>query len=462
MRQSIIVFIIIVFNVLASGQDNIFSYQEYIDLVVKNHPMILQAGLLDQKSEAYRLKARGGFDPTLSADYDEKSFSNTNYYRKLDGKLKVPTWYGIDVQAGYERTSGQFLNDENFLPNQGLLSAGISVPIGRGLFFDERRKMVEEAKLIAQENTLKQTEIVNKVMFSANKAYVNWQLNYYNILVTERARDISLQTFQNTRAAFIEGDKTAVDTLEYQLYLDSRTAAILKAEQDYYIATQELNLQLWQEGVIPLELEDDVIPEDIDTDLWLELITTYRLDFENQAAQVTQIQQLDIEGDKLQLDRRLFKENLKPDLDINLNPLLRLDNSNQLLSYTLDDYKVGASFYYPILNRKARGDLKIIDIAQQELQLEQSNLLQNIKLRATALTNNLNSLEDQLTLAEKNEITAARLLEAETIKFNIGESSLFILNIREQSKLNYELKKLKVIKEILYNRAEFMNVLQVY
>jgi len=462
MRHIIIIFLFTLCNFGADGQDNIFSYEEYIDLVVNNHPMILQAELLDQKSEAYRLKAKGGFDPTLAADYNEKSFDEKNYYRILDSKLKVPTWYGIDVQAGYERTSGEFLNQENFLPGTGLLSAGISVPIGRGLFFDERRKMVEEAKLIAQENTLKQTEIINKVMFSANKAYVNWQLNFFNIIVTERARDISLQTFQNTRAAFIEGDKTAVDTLEYQLYLDSRTAAILKAEQDYFIATQQLNLQLWQDGMIPLELEDDIIPEEIDTDLWIELITTYRLDFENQAAQVTQIQQLDIESNKLQLDRRLFKENLKPELDINLNPLLRLDNNNQFLSYTLDDYKVGASFYYPILNRKARGDLKIIDIAQQELQIEQSNLLQNIKLQATALTNNLNSLEEQLSLAAKNEVTAAQLLEAETIKFNIGESSLFILNIREQSKLNYELKKLKVIKEILYNRAEFMNVLQVY
>ena len=462
MRHIIITVFLTLSSLLAVGQDQILSYEEYIDLVYKNHPMILQAELLDQKSDAYKLKARGGFDPTLAADYNEKSFDDKNYYRELYSKLKVPTWYGIDVQAGYERSSGEFLSDDNFLPPQGLLSAGISVPLGRGLFFDERRKMVQEAKLIAQANTLKQTEIINKVMFSANKAYVNWQLHYYNIIVTERARDISLQTFENTRAAFIEGDKTAVDTLEYQLYLDSRTAAILKAEQDYYVATQELNLQLWQDGMIPLEIEDNIIPEEIDTDLWIELITTYRLDFENQAAQVTQIQQLDIEGDKLQLDRRLLKENLKPDLNINLNPLLRLDNANQFLSYTLDDYKVGASFYYPILNRKAKGDLKLIDIEQQELQIDQSNLLLNIKLQAKALTNSLNSLEEQLSLAAKNEVTAAQLLEAETIKFNIGESSLFILNIREQAKLNYELKKLKVIKEIFYNRAEFMNLMQVY
>jgi len=444
------------------GQGTILSYEEYIDIVQKNHPLVIQAKLLDEKSDAYKLKAKGELDPTIGGAYYQKSFDDKNYYRQFDGKLKIPTWYGIDFEAGYEYNDGDFLNEEGTLPVNGLLNAGISVPLGRGLFFDERRRVIEEAKLIAEENTLKQKEIYNKLMFSANKAYVNWQVQYNNILVFNRARDISFETFNNTKSAFEVGDKTAVDTLEYKLYLDSRTADILKAEQDYYIATQELNLQLWDDGVVPLELEDDVLPESINTELWSETIDLASLEYQEAVSQVTQVRQLDIEGDRLHLDKRLFKENLKPTIDVKFNPLLRINDNNRFLAYTTDDFKLGAALYYPILNRKTKGELKLIDIEQQQLQLDQKNLLQDLRLYAAALYNNLISLEEQRSLAAQNEITAAQLLEAEYIKFDIGESSLFLLNAREQAKLGYELKKLKTIKEILYNKAEFMFVLQTY
>ncbi len=462
MKRIYIIIISILYSFSIYSQGTVLSYEEYIDIVQKNHPLVMQAKLLDEKSDAYKLKAKGQLDPSIGGEYYQKSFDDKNYYRQLDGKLKIPTWYGIDFEAGYEYNDGDFLNEEGTLPVNGLLNAGISVPLGRGLFFDERRRIIEEAKLIAQENTLKQKEIYNKLMFSANKAYINWQLQYNNILVYKRARDISFETFTNTKSAYEEGDKTAMDTLEYKLYLDSRTADILKAEQDYYIATQELNLQLWDDGVIPLELEDDVLPEDINTELWEDTMDIAKLEYREAVNQVTQVKQLDIEGDRLQLDKRLFKENLKPTIDVKFNPLLRINDNNRFLAYTTDDFKLGAALYYPIFNRKTKGELKLIDIEQQTLQLEQKNLLQDLRLYVAALYNNLISLEEQLTLAAQNEITAAQLLDAEYIKFNIGESSLFLLNAREQAKLGYELKKLKAIKEILYNKAEFMFVLQTY
>jgi hypothetical protein len=74
----------------------------------------------------------------IEVDFDKKQFKDTEYYSILNSSFKIPTWYGIEIKAGFDQNEGYYLNPENTVPNAGLTSLGISVPLGQGLFINQR------------------------------------------------------------------------------------------------------------------------------------------------------------------------------------------------------------------------------------------------------------------------------------------------------------------------------------
>ena len=53
---------------------NTLSLSEYLSYVKNYHPIVKQANLVINTSEAELLKARGAFDPKIEVDFDEKLF----------------------------------------------------------------------------------------------------------------------------------------------------------------------------------------------------------------------------------------------------------------------------------------------------------------------------------------------------------------------------------------------------
>ena len=105
----------------------ILRFDEYLGYVKKFHPIVKQAELVIDESQAKLLKSRGAFDPKFEVDYDRKKFSGTEYYDKLNGMFKIPTWYGIELKATFEENSGDYLNPEGFVTDDGLYSAGVKM-----------------------------------------------------------------------------------------------------------------------------------------------------------------------------------------------------------------------------------------------------------------------------------------------------------------------------------------------
>ena len=94
----------------------------------------------------------------------------------------------------------------------------------------------------------------------------------------------------------------------------------------------------------------------------------------------------------------------------------------------------------PILLRKERGDLRMMElkIQETELAIKQKNLELNNKAQANI--NECVLTAEQLKLYTETVKQYEQLLEAEKQIFNAGESSLFMINAREISYLNAKIK----------------------
>jgi outer membrane protein TolC len=119
-----------------------------------------------------------------------------------------------------------------------------------------------------------------------------------------------------------------------------------------------------------------------------------------------------------------------PKLDLSYN---YLSEPSYIDNYRFEDYKIGVNFSFPLFLRKERGSLKLTDLKIQDsefgLQFERKNLENKIKAQQQEIT----SLQTQKDYNNRLVKDFTTLLTAEDRLFEMGESSLFIINSRENS-----------------------------
>ena len=144
------------------------------------------------------------------------------------------------------------------------------------------------------------------------------------------------------------------------------------------------------------------------------------------------IRKVDNSIDMLNLENRLQREQFKPQLDLKYNTLVNLEDRGSDPSFSLNDYKYGIAFVLPILNRKTRGEVRLNEAIIDQNNLERTHYLATLETKYDALLDVYQVQSDQLFTIEEKIRNSTSLYEAEVLKFGIGESSIFLLNMRER------------------------------
>jgi len=99
----------------------------------------------------------------------------------------------------------------------------------------------------------------------------------------------------------------------------------------------------------------------------------------------------------------------------------------------------------PILLRKERGQLKIANLKIKEVKLDSKLMLANLSYEVSTALNEWNITVNQVNLYTQTVSDYHNLLLGEQQLFNIGESSLFMVNSREMGYINAELKLIEIL-----------------
>lgn len=430
-RVFLSIFLLLSVSSYAQNINIVFGPDVYLYYVKNFHPIAKQSQLILDNAKANLLSARGGFDPKLYSSLDEKNFDDKNYYSFLDAGLKVPTWYGLEFNAGFQQNAGVNLNPENLVPYNGLAQVGFSANLLQGLYIDERRTALKKAKLFNQYSIYDQQSLLNELILDAMQAYWNWVSAYHQLNIQTQAADLALVRFQNIRSSYQLGDNPAIDTLESYIQYQNRFYAKIEAEQNLRDKRLMLSTFLWYEDNKPLELSDSVKAPEINNQKLLSMVDSII----NTAIQINDehplIKQYEFKLKDLELDRKLNAERLKPNLDFKYNFLNEPVNSIPWDGLNSQNIKWGLSFSYPLLLRKERGNLQ-----KTKIKIKENTWLRDLK--RYDLQNKSNSIQQELinTQRQLNLYTSVvennrRMLDAEINKFNNGESSVFLINSRE-------------------------------
>lgn len=427
----LVLFISSVFNL--SAQDSLvqpFAYSEFIQIVTTHHPIAIQANLKGAEGDFYVKKAKGGFDPKLYGDLSQKYFDKKQYYSYLNAGLKVPTWFGIEAFAGYNENDGFRLNDESYTPINGLWSAGVSVNLGKGLFIDERRAELKQAAFINSSTALESSIIMNQLVYDASIAYLEWNKAYQKLKLYEKSIENITERFDNTLQSVLLGDKPALDTLKISIQLQDRTIKLEQSKVDLLNKTNQLNIFLWQDGIIPLEITNKLTPQ-------LDIIVIEN-DFsvENHPEILMANNNISIS----EIDFRLKKEALKPTVQLKYNALANDNGDGIAESYNVANYQWGASVSYPIFTRKERANVKLTELKIDQNKAKLAFKKETVEYKYESAKNQLNSYTVQLDLQRNAVVLYDRLLMAEQTLFDQGESYMFLVNTRDNNLIESELK----------------------
>ena len=365
-----------------------FSFNEFLGYVKKYHPLVKQADLKINEAQANLMQARGAFDPKIDVDFNEKQFKDNNYYSILNSSFKIPTWYGIELKAGFDNAEGIYVNPENTLPNSGLTSFGISIPVGQGFFINQRMADIRKAKIAQNLNSAERNLQAIEVLYEASISYTNWKRSFDEVKLYENYLENAKIRYNGVSQLITQGDKPAIDSIEAGIIVTTRQLNLEDAKLKLTKAKLDLSNYLWLENNIPLELKDELQPEKILGSTIKETLQINELDnfdIENHP----KIKALDAKIGILKVEKQLKANALLPKLDVSYN---YLSEPSAIDNYRMQDYKIGLNFSIPIFLRKERAGLKLAKLKIQDsefsLQFERKNLENKLKSQQQEIIQN--------------------------------------------------------------------------
>ena len=431
-RTGITLLLLLMVAPLSAQVPVVLTREAFVRLVLENHPMARQAALRPELGAMAVRSARGGFDPMATVDYDEKLYDDKTYFQLFDAGLKVPTWFGVELFAGFQENSGDLLDPQAFTPSDGLLKVGGQLSLGQGLFIDQRRATLRRSEAYLRATQAERIQMLNDLLLQALSDHTDWVAAYRALEVSNNAVTLATIRLDAIRGSWRGGDRAAIDTLEAYLQVQDRQMRQQQADLAFRNAGLRLSDHLWDADQRPLELQPNVVPEptDLTSPLTFTLADTSiarAIDAHPLLAQASaRIEQLDI-------DRRLRSEYLKPELDLKYQWLGDGGAANDAENVTLlgEGYQFGVGFKMPLFLRRERGELSLakLRLTDANLGLERDRL--RIRNRINARLNDIAVFGSQVQLGGEMVVNNERLLGGELQRFEAGESSLFLVNARE-------------------------------
>lgn len=445
-------FLLVLISVLGKSQNNLqLSYDSFLLNVLQNNPLAKRAENEKKYADVQYKAARGNYDPILSGNYEQKQFNGSNYFTTLNSEVKQPIYTSQYLKFGYDYGNGSYLNPENSTLPNGLPYVGIEVGVLQGLFIDKRRAEVIKTKEYLNYYDAEKRIQLNSLLFEASQCYFDWLFSLKQMALNNYFMQVAKQRLTGIESLATIGEKPSVDTIEAAIFYQTRFLDFQSALIDNQKSINEISSFNWQNNNPSLVTEYFLATDSLE--LYFNKAKALLIESLYQnipsnpiLSKYSSLQKV------LEIDNRLKKEMIKPNLNIKYNFLS--NNATSINpSFSNNNYKFGLNLSFPLFLRNPTYEYKLATIKSQNNNLELLNKTNELNFKINAFKKTIDILAEQLQNAERSTKYNKILVEAEKLKFSNGESTLFMLNTRENKWLESEIKfaeyKLKFIKTVL-------------
>lgn len=434
----------------ASGgllQAQVLQQSDIEESVRRSYPPLLAAFQEITQADAEVLAAKGKFDLKLKGRGENNAFG---YYENRVGEVGAEqpiSWGGIDLFGGWRIGDGKFPVYEGKYETRsgGEYKVGARVPLIQDHGIDTRRADLKKSRIGQQTAELSVEQQRLAIMNSAIQRYWLWVAAGNRLMLARNVLDIAQnrQTLLETSAN--AGQIPAIDAVDNRKAILQRQGQVIEATRALQAAALDLSLFYRDAAGQPIIPTVDQLPKNVmrspvtspdDINASLALALQKRPDAQRISTQLA----------AAEVDLKLAKNQKLPELDlITTYTTERGDSADVRRGPT--EFRAGINFNMPLQRRTAEGKIratesKIAALKQKE-QYARDSIREEVQDAISALTTVLQRVD----IAQQELDVAKQLEAAERTKFDFGEGTLFLLNLREQATLEAAVKNVTALAD---------------
>ncbi len=430
----------------------------FLQQVIRNHPLLKLAQLRQEAATARRLEKQGSFDPVMTAGSGFKRFNSSAQLGRVqevvESRFSVDflTRYGIRIATGVKQAIGDIRTPVSPTGEAGEYFVDFTLPLFRGAGINP--EAAGESKAYLREDQadylLRQTELV--LLPDALNQYWRWVGTKKKQEVETGLLEIARFRAGAVRQKIDKGLLPEIIGIEAEREVQRRLGRIYKAERALQQAAFELALFLWREDLEPVPTP---VPAQVPGTIAIpvrynrEILDEGKLEA---LANRPEIRILDLAKSMAKIDRQLAKNTLLPQIDLFVTPGYEVGHG------AIDGGAVivaGVSMSLPLYQRSARGQIEQARIAIENLTIRERQTIRKIMIEVADQVSAVNATFDRYQAAEQELKLAEQLESGEKIRFEYGDSTLFLVNRRERASGEAKFGLIDVLVEYHQAVADF-------
>jgi len=426
---------------------------EVLAVLAATHPQLEAARQRQRAAEGDAMTAAGGFDPVLRV---RGQYVPIGAFPRgtVDVELRQPTpLWGLSLYGGWRLGLGSFAvyDLRGKTANSGELRAGVSLPLWQGGAIDRRRTDVRVAA-IAQDAAAADLEArVIELERAAGRSYWAWVGAGLRLEVQRSLLALAKDRDEALRKQITAGSVPAVEGLDNLRAILDRGARIVAAERALQQAAFDLARHLRdQDGEIqapaPVRLPGTFPePQRPGTDTLEPMIR-------EAWARRPDLRRLVLQREAAAVELRLARNDRSPKIDLDAYASKDVGAIDPAYAYLRPaEFVVGVSVELPLALRGARGKSRRAEAELARIDAELRMARDVVALEIRDAHSALVAGHARVGLA-REQLTAAHALEqAERSRFRLGDSTLLLVNLREQAATDAAVQELDALGE--YHRA---------
>lgn len=408
---------------------------EVIQSVLISYPLLQSALAGREIAEGELLAASGEFDLKLKADTINMPLGFYDNYRHSIG-AEQPLFSGGSVFGGYRLGTGSY---PSYYQNRethdgGEFKAGVTLPLLQNRDIDERRAGVWRNGwgVQAVEPEI-QAQLIDFIR-AASITYWNWVAAGQNVMIADALLKNATDRNEGLQRRVNSGDAPAIELTDNERLIVSRRTKLLDARRKFQQSSYKLSLFLRDASGQPVVVPDERLPpafpgEDDPARRSLDA------DIQQALERRPEMQALEILREQLQIDLAAAQNMQLPQLDavIAASQDVGAPADAKKDDKSLLELEGGLVASVPLQRRKALGKAQAVEgklaQVQAKTQFTQNKIVAEVQSASAAL----HAAYQQLELARQSLALARQMEIAERRKFDLGDSNLLLVNLREQA-----------------------------
>ena len=443
-----------------SSKAMVLTLDTVVNAAKQSFPGLLAAEQRKQVAAGDLTSAEGGFDTLLKS---QNRWSITGLYENQnnDVSLEQPTQlWGTTFFGGWRRGVGDYpvYEGKSQTTQSGEARIGVNVPLWRNRDIDRRRASLQQAQwgqLIAGHDY---EQALIEATRMASYRYWEWVLAGQRLMIAKNLLKIAEQRDKGIRERVSAGDIPEFEALDNQRAIIERQERVVAAQRLLEQSAIQLSLY-WRDAAGQPQLPSDgQLPEQFpDPDS----IHTIRVDeaLQTSLKQRPESKRLELQAKQSQTEWDLQQNQRAPAVDLTVSAANDIGNSKEKLNR--NELYVGLNIDIPLQQRTATGRAQVAAANVRRLTLDRQLQDERIAAEVKDVFSALSALRKRLSLSAEQLNAAEQLAEGEKTRFDLGESTLLFVNLREIAKGDAALQFAEATASLFRSYADYQAILGI-